>query len=210
MGRRSSRAAASPIRRRSAAAVRRELLVFREGIRTEELYLAEWHRRHRDRVRLTVNPDPAAPLQLVQRAVRSKQHEMYEAKRGRGRGRAHDQIWCLFDRDEHPNFDRAIALAAEHGIKVAVSNPCIELWFLLHFESRTAFIDRDDVQRCSGRLLGCGKTLSQAAIDTLIARYPEARARAQRLDAKHADDGSPEGSNPSTGVWRLIEEIRSA
>ena len=197
-----------PTRRGSTKAIRLELYVFREGLRTEETYLAEWHRRYRDRVLLTIDPTPAGPLQLVERAIECKRRETREAKRGRGR--AHDQIWCVFDRDDHPSFDQAMTLAVENGINVAVSNPCIELWFLLHFQDWTAFIGRRDVQRRAAQLLGCNKILTDAALDILCDHYPEAVERAQKLDAKHAGDGSPAGSNPSSSVWLLIEEIRNA
>jgi len=184
------------------------LLIFREGQRTEEIYLTEWWRRHRDRIRVTIDDRPAGPLQLVERAVAEKQHELREARRGRGR--PHDEIWCIFDRDEHPNFDEAVALAATHGINIAISNPCIELWFLLHFENHTAFLDRAAAQRKAAALLGCEKVLSESALDALITRHLDAADRAQRLDAKHAGDGSPPGSNPSSSVWRLIAAIRRA
>ena len=41
---------------------------------------------------------------------------------------------------------RAFDLARRHQISVAVSNPCIELWFVLHFEDHRAWIDRHAVQ----------------------------------------------------------------
>ena len=145
-------------------------------------------------------------MQLVQRAIEYKRAEAKDAKRGRGR--PHDQIWCVFDRDEHPHFDEAVKLAMDHGIHVAMSNPCIELWFVLHFEDRTAFLDRREAQHRATELLGCGKVLAPAAVDALIGRFHDAARRARKLDAKHAGDGSPPGSNPSTGVWRLVEEIR--
>jgi hypothetical protein len=182
--------------------------VFREGLRTEEIYLSAWHRRCRDRVLVTIDPDPAGPLQLVERAIESKRRESADAKRGRGR--PHDEIWCVFDRDDHPKVDHAVNLAAEHGIEVAVSNPCIELWFLLHFETMSAFIERGDVQRRASKLLGCGKVLTDAAVEVLLDRYSEARERPRLLDVKHDGDGSAPGSNPSSGVWRLVEAIRGA
>jgi hypothetical protein len=52
--------------------------------------------------------------------------------------------------------------------------------------------------------------LSGAAVDTLVDRYEMAKARAIRLDAKHEADGSPPGSNPSSGMWRLVDMIRQA
>jgi RloB-like protein len=184
------------------------LLVFVEGLRTEELYLVDWRRRCRDRVLVTVDPYRGAPLQLVERAVAAKRAETREARRGRGRG--HDQIWCVFDVDEHPNLDRAVRLAAQHGVNLAISNPCIELWFVLHFEDRTAYIDRKEAQGRAQTLLQCGKVLTQPALDALAYCYPVAADRAKKLDDKHVGDGSPTGSNPSSSVWRLIEVIRSA
>lgn len=197
-----------PHRRVSAAALRRDLLVFVEGLRTEEMYLIEWHRRYRDRVLVTIDPYRAGPLQLVERAVEVQRAEAYEVRRGRGR--AHDQVWCVFDRDEHPNFESAVDLAMRHGIHLAMSNPCIELWFLLHFEDQAAFIDRRDAQARAEKVLSCSKVLSRAALEALTDRYDEAKSRAVGLDEKHHGDGSPPGSNPSSGLWRIVDQVRDA
>lgn len=147
----------------SRVAVRRELLVFVEGIRTEEIYLVYWHRRFRDRVSVTIDPYRGAPLQLVEHAVAAKQAEARDARRGRGR--AHDQIWCVFDRDEHPNVPQAIDVGARQGINAALSNPCLELWFLLHFQDQTAYLERKVAQARAQALLGCSKVLSPAALE---------------------------------------------
>jgi len=182
--------------------------VFIEGLRTEEDYLTYWRRQYRDRVLIDIDPFRGGPLQLVERAVEAQRSEARDAKRGRGR--PHDQIWCMFDRDEHPNFDRAIDLANRHGINLAISNPCIELWFILHFEDHTAFIERQKVQDRAEELLGCSKALSESALSALAEGYDEARRRAVKLDEKHEGDGSPPRTNPSSGVWRLIDVIRNA
>jgi hypothetical protein len=155
---------------------------------------------------MTIDPNPAGPLQLVKRAIEAKRAGARDE--ARGRGRPYDQIWCIFDRDEHPNFDEAVSLAAVHGINLAISNPCIELWFILHFEDRAAFINRNEAQRRAAELLKCRKVLAAAALDRLIERYPLAADRARKLDSKHRDDGSAPGTNPSSGCWRLIDEIR--
>jgi hypothetical protein len=129
-----------PRRRVSRAALRLELLAFVEGKRTEEQYLTDWHRRYRDRVNVTIDPFRGSPLQLVERAVEAQRAEAREA--AKERGRAHDQIWCVFDRDEHPFIEKAIALAVRNEIGLAFSNPCIELWFILHFEDQAAYLHR--------------------------------------------------------------------
>jgi len=188
--------------------IKRELLLFVEGKRTEEDYFVFWHRRLRERVRVTVDDFHGAPLQLVERAIRAKKKHASEQRRGRGR--AYDEVWCVFDRDEHAHYTKAIELADANGIHVAISNPCIELWFILHFEDQTAYIDRHSAQSRSEECLGCSKTLTQSALDTLAKRHDDAADRAKRLDEKHLGDGSPAGSNPSSQVWMLIERMRSA
>jgi hypothetical protein len=100
-------------------------------------------------------------------------------------------------------------LANRNNINLAISNPCIELWFILHFERHTAYIERQPAQRRAEDLLGCSKVLTDSALSVLAERYDRARDRAIRLDEKHAGDGSPPASNPSSGVWRLIDLIRT-
>jgi RloB-like protein len=59
--------------------------------------------------------------------------------------------------DEHPYVDQAMQLAASSWISIAVTNPCIELWFLLHFRDQTAGLHRQKTQEISSDLLGCVK-----------------------------------------------------
>jgi len=188
--------------------VKRQLLVFVEGDRTEEEYVVYWHRRYRTEVRITIADDHGVPKTLVDLAVQAKDEADREERRGRGT--AWDEIWCVFDTDAHPNLREAIDTAQAHGVHVAVSNPCIELWFVIHFEDQTAHIERRDAQSRAKELLRCGKSLSKDALDALAERYEDARARARSLDAKHAGDGSPRRSNPSSEVWKLIDHIRDA
>jgi hypothetical protein len=187
--------------------VRRELLVFTEGEKTEEGYLIHWWREHRDQVTVTIDDFHGGPLPLVDRAAAAKRAEAGEERRGRGR--SHDEVWCVFDRDEHPNVPQALEKAAANGVAVALSNPCIEIWFLLHFEDQTAHLERDEAQSRSKTLIGCEKTLTPKALAELEARYEQARARAHKLDEKHAGDASPRHSNPSTNLWELVDRIRT-
>jgi len=180
--------------------------VFVEGARTEADYLTAWHREYRDTVTVTIDPFHGGPLQLVERAIATMEDERRDARRGRGR--AHDEYWCMFDRDEHPNLPLAFGKALGAGVRVAYSNPCLELWFLLHFQDQSAYLERMDAQAKAKALLRCEKVLDDAAVKELLARHPEAVVRARALDTKHLGDGSPEGSNPSSSVWRLVESIR--
>jgi len=203
----SPRRGGEPRRRVSPAAGRRSLLVFTEGLKTEPIYLNHWHRVYREQVIVIIDGFHGAPLQLVEKAAERRSADLREERRGRGG--AYNDYWCVFDIDEHPHVERALKLAEESGINVAISNPCIELWFLLHFQDQHAVIDRGTAQRQARDLLGFDKVPTSAGLAKLQGRYEEARRRARHLDKKHELDGSLPGSNPSSGAWCLIDKIRN-
>ena len=90
------------------------------------------------------------------------------------------RIWCVFDFDEHPNLSQAITEAAQSGIDVAVSNPCFELWLVLHLQDQTAYTTRRAVQRRSARLnLTSGKQLPDGALDILADAFEIAKTESQ-------------------------------
>lgn len=198
---------AAPRRRVARAPKRRSLLVFAEGEVTEEAYLLDWQRRFRGRVSVELHDFHGTPMSLVQKAVEVKAGNERNERR---RGRAHDQVWCIFDVDQHPQLHEAIALARANGIELAISNPCIELWFLLHLAEQSAYIERRDAQRQAAASLGAGKGLSEAALAMLSENFETAKGRAQRLEQKHRGDGTPAPANPSSGAWRLIDSIRES
>jgi hypothetical protein len=196
------RATASP------AGQRRSILVFTEGQKTEPVYLTHWHRLHREKVIVTIDGYHGAPMQLVEEAVAKRAIDLRQARAGQGA--AYDEYWCVFDVDEHPHLNRALELARRSEISIALSNPCIELWFLLHFEEQWEQIHRYDAQRRCAELLGRGKVPSPEALAALVSRHEDARRRALALDKKHDRDGVPPRSNPSSGTWRLIDQIRGS
>ncbi|WP_191014029.1 RloB family protein [Treponema zioleckii] len=69
-----------------------------------------------------------------------------------------DECWIVIDRDAvefkgkgfgghtEENFNQAISEAEKKNVKVAFSNPCFELWIVLHFEYRDTESSRDDIQ----------------------------------------------------------------
>ena len=178
--------------------------VLTEGVRTEPDYLVEW-RRDNDRVHVDFADCGMSPDALVKRA----KAYLWDQPRRR-KDRDFDEIWCVFDTDDHVHLTHAIADAKNSGINVAISNPCFELWLVLHARDQTGYIDRRAVQRLSRDLgFSDGKRIAEAAKDTLISCFQDAKQRAQRLDQHHADNNSPRRSNPSTDVWRLVDAIRA-
>lgn len=194
-----------PLKRPSSGRAIRRIAVFAEGEKTEPGYLTHWYRAYRDRVQVDIKGGLRDPVTTVEEAIAQKHREARQAKRGQGR--ASDDYWCVIDDDGRSSVGPAVEKAEANGIRVAVSNPCVELWFILHFRDQTAELDSKRAQAISKELLGCDKILKEQALDELMERFPEARARALRLDAKHLGDGRAPRSNPSSGMWRLIDRI---
>jgi len=137
------------------------VIVFTEGSKTEVDYINHWYRKHRTRVRVIVDDFHGVPASLVDSAAARKKREAAAGRRQRGAAiRTANEYWCVFDIDQHPNVPASIDKARGNEIEVAISNPCIEPWFLLHFEDRTASIRRHEAQRLAKRHLGSGKSLA--------------------------------------------------
>lgn len=74
-----------------------------------------------------IKPSGNSPAEMVKEAARTL--ALDELK-----GTTLKEIWCVFDRDRHPSYQEAFELASHNRrIRLCWSNPCIELWFLMHF-----------------------------------------------------------------------------
>lgn len=182
--------------------------MFVEGARTEPQYLTFWWRLHREHVALAIDPFHGGPVQLVEQALAFHKAEL--AAERKGKGTPVDEVWCVFDVDEHHDVARAVADALRGGINVAVSHPCIEVWFMWHYRDQSAYIHRHDAQRESRALIQCEKGLTTLALDGLHARYGDARARALAMENEHARNQLAMDSNPSSSLWKLVDAIQTA
>ena len=190
-------------RRRGFREPRARFLVVCEGKVTEPLYFNDIRRLERGIIDLQLVP-AGVPKTVVEEAVRLKKESARDARRDRNL--RYDHVWCVFDVDEHPFVPEAKQQAQANGIELAVSNPCFELWLLLHFQDQTAHIERRAVQRlCREHMPGYRKAPPS---DALIPRLNEATERAIQLENWQASRDNAAG-NPSTGVYRLIQQIHT-
>jgi hypothetical protein len=121
-------------------------------------------------------------------------------------GSAYDEVWCVFDVDDHERLAQAIDQAKANRIHVAISNPCFELWALMHYQDQRAYITRDHVRAELRRYIpGYEKSLPCVY---LIDTYDEARTRARFVQDMHLRTGDDPRSNPSSNVWQVIESLR--
>lgn len=118
------------------------------------------------------------------------------------------ECWAAFDRDEHVCFDRAFKEATRKGRRVAWSNPCFELWAILHFQDQSAEIRCDALQRELPTHLAGYDHRKGARLDLAKMKHAlgKARTRAFRLNARTSEARGC-AANPSTTVWMLVDAI---
>lgn len=181
---------------------RRTIVVYCEGEASEPDYLNGLkrlaHIRENAAIMIEIDTRSGVPLTLVERAVERKWSDPEV-----------DEVWCVFDVEApkpHPNLTKAMLLAATHDVRIAVSNPCFELWLILHFEDQTAFLSTAAAESKSRRLDGRkGKRIEPAAY---LERRGIAVRRARSLAKRHEANGTgfPD-DNPSSSMCDLLASI---
>lgn len=157
------------------------------------------------------------PKSVVEYAVNVKNEESKN-------GTPYEQVWCVYDRDEHPNIEDAHNQAKGNGIHLAFSVPSFELWILLHFQYHSAHIERDRVnkkiqshfpqyekgksyyqhQPCGALAIISG---TKTKIIKILPTHSIACANADTLRKKHHREYNAEDTNPSTSIDLLITEL---
>ena len=184
--------------------------MFCEGTRTEPDYVKALKLEPAVResasvdFRIDLEASGAVPLTLVNAAAEAR------ARSAQEQGEI-DQVWCLFDVEwprNYPDLPEARARAEASDVRLAISNPCFELWLALHFEDHTAWLDND----AAGKLRRKHDKSSGKGLDgsRYMPRRADAARRARALTAKHAGDGREfPKDNPSSGMYLLLEAIES-
>lgn len=129
---------------------------------------------------------------------------MKEAAKSQDPNDHFDQVWCVFDIDEHLKIPDARQQARDNGISLVVSNPCFDLWILLHYQDLHQHTHRDRVQSaCRKHIPGYDKS---PPCEELFERFNEAQKRAIALNKWHASRST---DSPSTNAHDLVAKIRS-
>ncbi len=184
------------------------LLIVREGAKTEPVYFENLKRRWKlQAAQVVVSGSGGAsdPLSVVKQAARLREKRKHDSERG-GPPR-YDQVWCVVDRDQHKKLPEAVARAKAEDIHMALSTPCFELWYLLHFACTTKpFADcRELLRELRSHLPKKRYSKSDPPLDLLLQHQGEALKNASKLRKHRKNTG---GANPSTEVDLLVMELR--
>jgi hypothetical protein len=126
----------------------------------------------------------------------------------------YDKVFCVFDRDSHATYGRALERIAQLSTRPrdrlpildVRSVPCVELWFLLHFEYSTReHPDFASIRPEVSRHLPGYQKADRAIAEALVARVEVAEGNAQRLERAAVAAGF---DNPFTNFHRLVQMIR--
>jgi hypothetical protein len=170
-------------------------LIVCEGMKTEPLYFSAFKVPADVRV-IEVFGTGLNPLSLVEASIKRKLEGDY------------DQVWCVFDVEDHPvrQIQAAISLARKNSIQTAISNQAFEIWYLLHFHYVITAIDRGLYPSLLSDWLGFPYRKNVSIFQYLISLQGNAIRNAERLLLEF-NEFDPARNNPSTTVHRLVNEL---
>ncbi len=121
-----------------------------------------------------------------------------------------DEVWAVFDRDKHKHYDEPIKQCEKEQVQVARSNPCFELWMILHIEDYDKACDHKSIQKDLSNVCKEYNSRSKTADCTkLVVDVITAETRALKLLRNRRQQRMPFGP-PSTTVGKLTARIRAA
>ncbi len=201
-------------RRRYRREPKRRFIIFCEGKNTEPAYFAAFRRAYSNAlIEVTTIGAGGVPLTLAKLAA-ERARSLGLSRRSRKALNSFeegDHVWAAFDRDIHPNFNEAVTMCEQVGVRVARSNPCFELWLILHEDDYDKPDGRHVVQAHLKKLRPeydkRGAKMPDCA--DLVTRVEEAERRAEMQLTRREDEGLPYGP-PSTTVGHLTRAIQDA
>lgn len=188
--------------------IEKKILIACEGKKTEPKYfnaIRQDLRLPSEQVEV-LSHEGTDPLGIVNAVVEARKKKKKEKT-----WEKEDLAWAVFDGDEHiandpTNWHDAIQKAVSQKIHLAITNPNIEFWYLIHFRDHSASIERDKAKELLKQHIpnydkaGCYypyplKPLTQDAI-----------ARAELLESLAKLDKLSKYSNPCcSGILQLVK-----
>jgi hypothetical protein len=200
-------------RRKALKEPRDRILIVCEGTETEPNYfkhLLKQLRLSSAKVWVAGKECGSAPKSIVAYAIQEIRQE---------NDNPYDQVWCVFDVEipKHTSLDEAYDSIIGYQppqnsptiLKQALTNPCFEFWYILHFErtsrtytSKKMFLDH--LRRC---IPGYNKADKDFPV-SIYSKLTDAITRAESvIKEKHYGDDL-RNCNPSTHVHLLVRYLQ--
>lgn len=146
------------------------------------------------------------PVGVVEDLLKSAKQEELDLKDG-------DMLACFIDVDFKNGRDQelraAMKLARQNNISVFLSNPCFEIWYLLHFRYSTKLYGSNEevIKELSCYISDYSK--SKDVYNLIENKIDQALLNTKRLESYHLENGTNDRLKklPSTEAYKLIEMI---
>jgi hypothetical protein len=184
-------------------------------VATDDTYAPKQYFEHLalPRVKVVVLQTPvdsglSAPVHVVDRLKLA-----FTSVKQRGQIQTGDEFWVLLDTDHYfgtytlPGTMAALHTAQQVDFQIAISNPCFELWLLLHHADLApgmVLSKYADVEQKLKETLGQYSKTSIKVGQFPLARVPDAIRRARALDTV---PNAPWPQQTGTRVYLLMERV---
>lgn len=182
------------------------ILIATEGKnKTEKTYFREFNESIKPFNIIFADGNNTDPVKIVNDAILTAHNKGIEVDNG-------DYIFAVFDTDFN-KIDQIIEarkLASKNGVSIILSNPCFEVWLLLHFRYSTRGYNSNAevLNELCNRWSGYQKNIT--TYQNLQDRCDVAVKNAERLKRFHIDTNGCnqiEYCNPSTDVYEIVAKL---
>jgi hypothetical protein len=146
----------------------------------------------------------SAPINVIDYAIKQRDSVPTSPVRD-----DYDDVFCVIDVDRHTTLAQAIDKANTNNLRVILSNPCFEYWYILHFKRTGSpyHSSRDVVSDLKSYFPNYDKGNADI-FEEIYPRTDEATERSKEiLRSQYHDEEDLRQCNPSTDVHRVVECI---
>lgn len=193
-------------RKENVRELRKKFVLVCEGSETEPIYFRNYRTELRNNnIEVIILPtkynDPKGLVKFCEKQIRCS---LFLKK--------WDVIWCVFDWDNNRLKEIEAAYRDAKNVKVCLSNPSYELWYLLHYEYVCSKLTNAELnEKLKSWIPKYSK--SENYFEKLKSKRENAISNAKKLNAYHEKKGTDLksiDSNPSTQVFKIVEELLSS
>jgi RloB-like protein len=196
-------------RRPARRPIANKLLIVCEGQKTEPQYFKGIRKHKRLRTLQVTIVDASGrtnPIAIINRAIAERQ--TIKADKG---WEPNDTVWAVFDGDEHrhqdpQNWNMAIAQAKTQKINLAITNPCFEFWYLIHFQDAFSQMNAIAAAKKLQKHIPNYTKAQTLFPDPLLSRTSDAIQRAEKIAKQIEQTGLEPYANPCCS--RLPELVK--
>lgn len=186
---------------------KRVILIAYEGDnKTEKNYFNNFSGRDKNFIIKVVPGNETDPVSLVRQTIHKVNDLALDLLED-------DIAYCVFDADikldKNKQILEAINLAKENNIIPIVSIPCVELWFLLHYEYSTAIVNNNEViERLKKYYPKYEKNCNiYPSINDKLNKAISNAKKLERYQLENNNQLQTVEANPYTEMYKIVEEL---